>query len=71
MQEAAQQPILIKRTMSVAEKSSFRWIKCSSDGGATKSSVTTLDPDATFAEALAARSLPFLSIFFHFRMKQV
>ena len=30
MQEAAQQPILIKRTVSLAEKSRFRWIKCSS-----------------------------------------
>src|SRR6476660_700499 len=29
MQEAAQQPILIKRTVSLAEKSKFRWTKCS------------------------------------------
>jgi len=44
MQEAAQQPILIKRIISLAEKSRFGWIKCSSDGGATETSVTTLDP---------------------------
>jgi hypothetical protein len=68
MHEAAQQPILIKRTTSLADKAGFRWTKCSATPSA-ETSVTGSTGDSGAPEMPIKQA--FLSIFFHFRMGQV